>query len=340
MNLCSLVDLKLTGKISRDDMVHIAKMMDCHLTAYDLEAMLELLPVHVVSKDGMIDYRQVQNLLQSYSAREPTRDIEPRLSASYGGLPRSSQALPAYATPHTLLHVPGGIEPVLNRSITTPLGYQLNTPYKHVSDQQLSLSTGVYDHILTNIIKRIYYAISEKTRLYGTPYSLRGHCENLDISNTGVISTHSLQRVLDEIGINLNPSELHTIYGLYGRPQEDAIYYDSLCRAIDVHASATIPSNGFGTTNGVAGAAAAAYLSDRTLQRVRELRTEGRYPRDMFEAYDLDHTGLITVSKFQEVVSRLSLLQTEHQLSKAIEDFSSIGNRYVASRHLTYLDNA
>ena len=48
LSLCSLVDLHLTGKITRDELSHTAKMMDCPLTTYDLEAMLELLPNHAI----------------------------------------------------------------------------------------------------------------------------------------------------------------------------------------------------------------------------------------------------------------------------------------------------
>eukprot|EP01039_Chlorochromonas_danica_P003432 gene3433-3759_t len=41
LNLCSLLDLRLTGRISKDGLIRIAKMMDCHLTSYDLEAIIE-----------------------------------------------------------------------------------------------------------------------------------------------------------------------------------------------------------------------------------------------------------------------------------------------------------
>lgn len=62
------------------------------------------------------------------------------------------------------------------------------------------------------------------------------------------------------------------------------------------------------------------YLTSRVLQRVRELRREGRDPRDIFEAHDLDRTGLVAAARFREIVSKLQLLQTEGQLNKAVED--------------------
>lgn len=48
---------------------------------------------------------------------------------------------------------------------------------------------------------------------------------------------------------------------------------------------------------------------------------------DIFEANDLDRTGMVTVSQFKQIVSKLQLLQSEGQLSKAVEDCLSLSNK-------------
>eukprot|EP01035_Chromulina_nebulosa_P023801 gene23801-30876_t len=79
------------------------------------------------------------------------------------------------------------------------------------------------------------------------------------------------------------------------------------------------------------------YVTQQVLQRTEELRREGRDPRgelstvlgvtDIFEANDLDRTGMLTVNSFKEIVSKLQLLQSEEQLSRVIEDCLSFSNK-------------
>ena len=96
-SLCSLVDLHLSGRMTRDELIHTAKMMDYHMTPYDLEAMLELLPNHAVGSDERIDYRVLQSVLETFTPRQTKAyDIDPQYAAG-GGL--HSGALPAYAFP-------------------------------------------------------------------------------------------------------------------------------------------------------------------------------------------------------------------------------------------------
>ncbi len=45
----------------------------------------------------------------------------------------------------------------------------------------------------------------------------------------------------------------------------------------------------------------------------------------------------IDVRRFRDVVMRLELLETEVQLSKAIDDFSDIADKYAASHTATHL---
>ena len=70
LSLCSLSDPRLTGKMSKDELVHIAKMMECPLTRQELDFMLELAPQGVVNRDGSVDYRAMQNMLETFPARD------------------------------------------------------------------------------------------------------------------------------------------------------------------------------------------------------------------------------------------------------------------------------
>ncbi|RYH20832.1 hypothetical protein EON65_22380 [archaeon] len=350
LNLCSLMDLQLSGKVSKDELLTICKMMDCPMSLADLERMFEYLPGNVVSIDGKkVDYRMLQSYLQSFNIQTQTvlpnnmnnfnntanphmgnNNMNMNMSMNMGTM--RTGALPVYATPHHNTFTSMDVLPgsMLNKSITTPLGFTINTPFQqqqhnmmntssfmpNQSMMQMPASGGAYDQIFKQLKERVRRACEEKTRLTGHTYNLRRKCEQLDGLNAGTIHMYTLQRIMEDLGILLNPSEISTIYGLYGRVGEENVYYDSLCRALET-SSISLNVNDMQVT----------YLSEKVLSRLRDLRQHGRNPRDMFEAYDLDRTGLMSAVKFQEIVQKLQLFSTEHQLIKAIEDFSTIGNR-------------
>jgi Ca2+-binding EF-hand superfamily protein len=143
LNLCSLTDLHLTGFITKEELIHICKMMDYPITMYDIEALCELLPNSAISKDNRsIDYRVLNNLLATFSPREHfIRDLDygninPTNSnrQSYrgggggigdrGGFDRSG-ALPAYATPGNVSNL---ADPIFRSSYNNNLGSLINTP--------------------------------------------------------------------------------------------------------------------------------------------------------------------------------------------------------------------
>jgi len=118
-------------------------------------------------------------------------------------------------------------------------------------------------------------------------------------------------------------------------------FYDSFCRAVDsipilsnnnainlsqslIGGSGSGSSSGIGGIGGIGGIP---YLSSRVLQRYKELKQDGKYPLDIFQVYDQDRNGLILANKFKEVITQIQLLQTSHQLTKALDDFAAIGNR-------------
>lgn len=337
LSLCSLVDLHLTGKITRDELSHTAKMMDCPLTTYDLEAMLELLPNHAIGSDDKIDYRVLQSVLQNFSPRQSKAyDIDPHFSVS-AAFPTG--ALPAYATPrggaahmsHSYAHGLGASQ----NEISTPLGYKMQLPHGNIFDDPLSASlrpgmnpldasfrgqagasSSAYERILRLIVERVKMAVEDKLRVWGPTYTLREHFEYFDTDRSGTVPARSFQQVLHEVGVQLSPSDLQTVFGLYGRPEDNHIFYDAFMRAVDGNTSSSyapgLPAHMQGgaslrrsvvpppaplslSLGNNRSSSSAPYLNPRVLQRLRELRQDGNDPRDFFGAHDIDRSGMVCI---------------------------------------------
>lgn len=343
LSLCSLVDLRLTGRISKEELIHISKMMDCEMTAFELEAMLEMIPSVLIgntvstssnanSGAKVIDYRALSNILQNYTPRDldsrmMNNTMRPNMSMT--GL-LSSHALPAYATPG-VTHIPGNaLDPMmLNRSINTPLGLSISTPMRQYDSGASSpfpggggggmsyQSSSAYDKILRTLIDRVRLAIDERSRSWNTTFSLRKKLETLDLLNTGLIGVRSFQMALDEVGVTLTTSELQAMMSTYGRPDDDRLFYDSFCRLVEGNGnqnqrdsnnnnnrdrererdreSSRESKDNFGNTMN-RGSNEEPYVNARVIQRLKELKADGRNPMDMFEVYDLDRTGMVSLS--------------------------------------------
>jgi len=382
ISLCSLLDHSLRGQMSREEFIHTAKMMDCPLSNVELESLLNYLPSsssHVVrGSDGLdhqvINYRVVESVLsQQPSALPPSKyDLDPQYTtkSSQSGhhhLPyHFAQPPPNYsfAGPATTTRMSTeayGFHHTSNgdmRTIATPVGVSITTPW----------ATGAGKPLLFD---RLNAAIAEKSRLWGGTFSLKKQFEVYDGENCGLVSLRTFQSALQELGLSASPPELQALVSQFGRPEDDKIYYDSFCRALQNYsgtASSTVrqsesyplfhsqQQHGEGARSstqlvnqsqqqmvsynndqsvdfvsksmmGLTSRGPPAYVNSRVLQRVRDLRREGRDPRDLFEAQDLDRTGMVSLQRFREVVATLQLLQSEIQLSAAVEDCMCVTNR-------------
>jgi len=342
LSLCSLVDLHLTGRVSREELLHTAKMMDCPMTSHDLEALVELLPNHALIEDK-VDYRILQTVAQNFVPRQSKPyDIEPHFPVNASM--NATGALPAYATPRggtthlSLQHPYGGL--VGNGGdISTPLGTRLQSPYAMYDDPlsttlrqgmdlngtpgpygtsrgQVGASSGAYERILRLIVERVKNAVDEKMRVWGPTYTLREHLEYFDNSRSGAIPTKAFQQVMQEVGVTLNPSDLQTLYGLYGRPEDNHIHYDGFLRAVDANTSINNPSGLPAhmqnstlrrsaaqplpppplalTLGNNRSSSVAPYLHPRTLQRLRDLKSDGNDVKEYFAAHDADRSGMVS----------------------------------------------
>jgi Ca2+-binding EF-hand superfamily protein len=315
--------------------------------------------------------------VQNFSARQSKAyDIDPHypptVAMSHTG------ALPSYSTPrggvtHISSQFPFSLMQPHN-DIATPLGTKMQSPYGKFEDPlqstlrngmasmdfgstlpygnsrgQAAASSGAYERILRLIIERVKLSVEERMRTWGPNYSLREHFEYFDSQRDGSVSTRLFQQVLHEVGVELTPSDLQTLFGLYGTPEDNNIHYDGFMRAYESNTSTAYPpglpahmqNNSLRksasqplpppplslTLSNNRSSSIAPYLHPRTLQRLRDLKADGNDPREYFAAHDADRSGMIPQTRFAAVIAKLQLLQTDHQLSRAIDDFSSISNR-------------
>lgn len=70
ITLCSLVDNRSTGYISKEELIHTAKIMDCFLTNGEIDALKELVPrAFKAGNGGQIDYTSLNDFLNSHNGR-------------------------------------------------------------------------------------------------------------------------------------------------------------------------------------------------------------------------------------------------------------------------------
>lgn len=311
IGLCSLVDPEMTGRITKDEFIHTVKMMGAIISSSEIESLQTLLPD---DKQDRIDYKELFYLMQHQTPRPGEYDRHPP-SRSLGALPLYSLGSPAI-TPYSRNEA--------SRSLTTPGGLYISTPhnrlgednYMRTADRDRGLDRhSSNDRVIQVIVDQMKVRLADRNRSSGGSISLSRQFEVYDPELSGFVTTRAFQVTLEDLGVMLTSADIIVIQAVYGRPEDEKICYEAFCRLINVPATNTRNNND------------APFANPRTVQRIRELRTEGRDPRDIFEPYDLDRTGMIDVRKFREVIHRLQLLQSEYQVSRAIEDFANIHDR-------------
>jgi hypothetical protein len=304
LGLCSLVDHKLTGKITAADLIHTCKIMGCTISMDEIKALRELLPLRS-SKDDKFDYRELFWLIENHEdsttdRRQPSRTIDyapkaiySRQSANtlYSSTPVPPIRLSSRETPRTRDSMN------FNSSINTPAGFTLRTPFNdNRQSLNATINTGYSDmrpdevRVFRNISERLKIAVDDKSRSWGAPFSLKKQFEVYDSYNNGLVSVRTFQSTLDDLGVILSNHELYIIQTRYGRPEDDGINYLQFC--MDVFDSDLRQSSRFDNRN----SHSIRYSDPSYLtERLRELRNEGKDPRDIFEAYDLDETGMVYI---------------------------------------------
>ena len=165
-------------------------MMGGAVNTADIEAIQELMPDSAVSRDGMIDYREVNWILENY-----TGNLDKNLILSNTYRIDTSTPRPSMNHSSSLFNSPGR-GPGINAShefgrtsqyhdtirniIPTPSGQTVSTPYSgYVGRENHTLppynhgaSVNAYEKMLTAIIDRTAVATEDKSKTWGSPFSL------------------------------------------------------------------------------------------------------------------------------------------------------------------------
>jgi len=381
IGLCSLVDPKLTGTISSEELIMTVKMMGITISEEELRAVQELLPPGAVGKDGSFDYRELYWTIQHHTPPpavgqrndfHKTFDFGARtLSPTTPFNETGYRTRKGYReTPHELDYGGGTLSTPMGTMVATPMkgGDTINTALYRSSmkhghttadrDPRYSTSAGevvpsgtrtlassaAYERQIDLLGDRTKLAVEDKSRQWGSPFSLRKQFEVYDSELTGLVSLRTFQSTLDELGVMLSATELHAIQSYFGRPEDNMIDYHTFCATFfedTVHnatRSKSYTRDHYHNSRGHHGGMTRhSYDRDRDnlpapsriTETLRKLKRDGKDPRDIFEAYDLDQTGLVDVKDFRRVVNQLQLLQTEHQLHHAEETYASLSDRYL-----------
>jgi Ca2+-binding EF-hand superfamily protein len=303
LGLCSLIDPKMSGHINRQEVLTAFKMMACPMTMDELKGLLEVLPNNVLEKDDLINYNELNLLLQKHTPRvgasrdtlfaatQPRTQVPPLSTAQLNrtGRPnRRTGALPAYSTPGTTTR-PTAAMLRNSGTINTPFGVTISIPQPRQEHLQAHVDT--IQEIWTDLQK----AIEERTMGRKGRYSLIKQCSVFDPEGSGFIETSSFQSIIDDLGILLSPADLYAIESVYGHPNFDSIDYESFSTSMDEF----IKNSGNRGTQRMTITAShmgiAKWITPRILENYRLLRMDGEDPADIFRGLDTDRSGLVKV---------------------------------------------
>lgn len=296
--------------MSQTELLHTFKMMGINITPEEFRSLQELLPPSAISKEGNIDYRELFWMIQTQSAHgtqfysdsdgNHRFNFPPKSMAfSTSRLPNSFPSYSPIPTNHSRL-LPDLDKLGLERSIlSTPIGTFVSTPLKSEFIESNSNSS-LFRKQLSDLIGNVRRAVSERSRMCGTNYQIQKQFEAFDGDITGFVSLVIFQRILEDLAVPLSSSDIYLIKSRYGQIGEEKVDYLEFCRELNI--SMEIPNystmrtsgDGFKTTPSSTFLPAASRLS----QTLRMLRNSGKDPRDIFQAYDLDNTGMVWFISF------------------------------------------
>jgi Ca2+-binding EF-hand superfamily protein len=306
--LCSLTDQKLTGFMSPAELLHTFKMMGVTITPEELRSLQELLPSSAVSKDGNIDYRELFWIVQTQTTHGTQFYPDTDGTHRFNFPPRTMSFSPSHNasnpfspfTPipsNTTRYLPELDTIGYDKSIvSTPIGTSMTTPLK------FDFSRGVKETLTErktqpmNIAAKVKTAIAEKNRQWGTKFNLQKQFEVYDGELSGYVPLVIFQTILEDLSVLLSAPEIYALRSRYARTGGDRMDYLEFCQDLKTaesnremlkHTSTSIDQIDRPRTRSFLPPAA------RLGETLRSLRNSGRDPRDIFQAYDLDNTGMV-----------------------------------------------
>jgi len=343
--LCSLLDQRNTGFLLRDELIHVAKMMGTTLTAVDVELLIGLMPAKGLGDGGnSLSHNELLKLMEDYIPRSRlsgdlirrtpvTATARSSFDFDHTAL-RPSGALPLYASPRVSTHAPttGSIDQI---SLLAPEGPAIRTPLVHASTMGNTAFEPNVLHVADRLraaqdVRALNWGRSSGTGLSNTQsLSLIHQCGVLDVDGRGFLPMRSLQSLTDGLGVALNSTDIAAIRAMFGSGgADDNIDYRRFCDFVQ---------RGDGATKGASSLYLALapenvpptpgqplYMTEWTMKRLREAKAAGQNPRDLFEAIDIERTGLVDIRRFRDVLERIDLLQSDRQIDAAVQDWGSV----------------
>jgi Ca2+-binding EF-hand superfamily protein len=190
------------------------------------------------------------------------------------------------------------------------------------------------DSELSYLLEKVRSAVDDKSRRWAghgaytgsaqDSYSLLRQMEMFDPSRIRSVDMRDCVAILEDLGLPLTHADIRLLQTHYRGAGHEGVAYEAFCRDVEGGSS----GRGSGVAPGTAprdGSFAPGYMqAARTKERFADLKAEGRNPRDMFEAYDLDVTGTVDTWRFKEVLHRLNLVLPEF-VNDAVIDFAGLG---------------
>lgn len=265
LGLCSLIDPKERGVMSRQELLHTFKMISCLVC---LDALAEILPSTVFLSDGDVNYKELNNaLLGGLTPRVGDLFANPRDRDSrgmrsvhgdnpYSGaltpatLPRSRArptvgALPLYATPKSTTRGSAALYNSRGATISTPAGISIAIPTSArdsddggtIRGRGVTRNTrrsGVYDTAsLDELYVRVLAACDTKGREMRGQFSIKKQLNVYDYENSGFVSLQTFQSTLEDLGVSLTVHEINALMQTFGDSHEEVIDYAAFCQALD-----------------------------------------------------------------------------------------------------------
>lgn len=295
--------------MSQTELLHTFKMMGVLITPEELRSLQELLPSSAISKEGNIDYRELFWILQTQPSRGTS--FYPEIDGSGLFPPKGFAFSPnRLSTPTNYTPIPlnnsrfiPDLETVgFDRSmVSTPIGTYVSTPLKpEHRDPHSTIAPSKRE--LPDLLSKVKVAIAEKCRDCGANYHIQKQFEAFDGDLTGFVSLLIFQRILEELSVSLSSSDIYLIKSRYSPRGDERIDYLQFCHDLNsAYENYTNPSLSRPTLGSRALTPETFFPTvTRLSETLRRLRNSGRDPRDIFQAYDLDNTGMVKILFFSE----------------------------------------
>lgn len=309
--LCSLTDQKLTGFMSPAELLHTFKMMGITVTSEEFRSIQELLPSSAISNEGNVDYRELFWIVQTqttqgtqfYPDTDGTHRFNfPPKAMSFSPNRNASNPFSTFTPiPQNTNRYHPELETIgfEKSTMSTPIGTFVSTPLKSDLTRRDYLDPPQKNQHISDLIGKVKSAIAEKNRLWGTKFHLQKQFEVYDSDMSGYVSLSIFQTILDNLSVALSAPEIYLIRSQYGRYQDDTMDYLRFCQDVNnpwgsaKFTPSTSLQNSLGAPRRFPNVRTFLPPPSRLSETLRSLRNSGRDPRDIFQAYDLDNTGMV-----------------------------------------------